>query len=723
MIFSLAPDRLPIEKSPILAIQSRLMKRYLFSLLLIATTTALFNSCQKEVSYENSDIPSVGLLQSDISGVCAPMTVNGIYEAGTQLVAADNYIDVEVDVATLGSYTIYSDTLNGVWFRATGNFTTIGLNTIRLPGSGTPTADGIFTYTITYGLSECTVDVAVLPNGGAVPAEFELEGDPGTCLNYNLLGAYTTGVALTSANKVEISIDVITPGTYDITTTPSNGITFSGQGVLASVGSATITLTASGMPTTSGATNILVTDGATTCSFEVDVTGAAAFTINCGSAAPNGTLVEGTSATGNFSVDVGVNVTAIGTYTISGTINGLAVSKTATFTTTGATTVNLPVTGIPTDDGNFNMTLNGGTGTCTIPLTVAPAPTGAASYAVQCGTAVPNGTYTQGVALTTTNTVTVTVNVTAVGSYTITGTANNMTFSKTGTFTTTGPQTIQLNGTGNPTNGGAITVPLTGGTPTCSITVNVTPAGPTPAVFTIDCTSAEVEGFYTEGVQMTAANFIDVDVNVTQIGTYTITGTINGMTFSRTGSFTSTGVQPVRLNAGTTAPAADGDFNVPLTGGTGTCSVEVTVFANIGTWSFTQGATTYSGIIVEGGFDPTAGLPPPAQLFFFAGTNGPQDVFIVEMIDIDGVIGVGETYKMQPQTLPTDNIARFFFQAGTPPIEYSAHPVDDPTNMVLTVAAHNTTTRTISGTFAGNANDQTGTPVPITAGTFSFTYP
>jgi hypothetical protein len=700
------------------------MRRYILALLFIATTCALFNSCQKEVSFENSDTPSVGLLQSDISGVCAPMTVNGIYEAGTVLVAADNYIDVEVDVATLGSYTIYSDTLNGVYFRATGNFTAIGLNTIRLPGTGTPNADGTFTYTITYGLSECTVDVAVLPDGGAIPAEFELDGDPGTCLGYNLLGAYTTGVALTSANKVEISVDVTTIGTYDITTTASNGITFSGSGVLPALGPTTITLTATGTPTVSGPTNVLVTDGTTTCSFQVDVTGPAVFTMNCGAITVNGAYTQGQPAS-SVTYNIEVNVASIGTYTITGSVNGITVTKSASFTSTGVQVVTITATGTPTTAGSFTLTLNGATAPCTQAISVAPPVGGAASYAVQCGSAVPHGTFTQNVALTAANTVDVPVNVTAVGSYTITATGGGMSFTKTGTFAATGATTVILNPSGTPTGSGAVTIPVTGGTPTCSISITVTPAGPTAAVYTVDCTSADVQGFYTEGVALTAANIVDIDVNVATPGTYTITGTINGMIFTKTGTFATAGTQTITLTS-TGIPTADGDFNVPLTGGTAGCSFEVTVFPNIGTWRFNVGATLRQGTIVDGGFDPGNPFPAPTTLFFGIGTNGPQDIFLLEFVDLNGAMLAGETYVMQFPAPPppiTVNFANFVFQSGTTATEYNADPINNPTNMVITVTSHNTTTKLITGTFTGNALDENGATVAITNGQFSFTYP
>lgn len=230
-----------------------------------------FAACQKEVSFETGSTPSAGSLQSDVAGDCLPKTVAGVYEEGTVLDPATNYIDVQVVVTKAGSYTIYTDTLNGTYFRATGTFTTAGVNTVRLIGNGTPAGDGIFNFTVTYTTSECVVAVTVLPTGSAVDAVFTLAGAPNQCMNYVLAGDYITNVAMTAANTVVINVNVTTPGTYSISTQQSNGMTFSGAGTLANTGAQTITLTAAGTPVVAGSTNFPVQVGTGECSFTVDV--------------------------------------------------------------------------------------------------------------------------------------------------------------------------------------------------------------------------------------------------------------------------------------------------------------------------------------------------------------------------------------------------------------------------------------------------------------------
>ena len=241
-------------------------------LLLSVLVILLFiSACQKEKSFESGSTPSAGSLQSDVGGDCLPKTVAGVYEENTALDPATNYIDVQVNVTKAGSYVIYTDTVNGNYFRATGTFTTNGANTVRLTGNGTPANDGIYNYTVTYTTSACMVPVTVLPVGGAVDAVLTLAGAPDECINYTVAGDYITGVAMTTTNTVVINVTVTTAGTYTISTPVSNGMSFAGAGTLANLGVQTITLTATGTPVATGSTNFPITVGTSSCHFAVDV--------------------------------------------------------------------------------------------------------------------------------------------------------------------------------------------------------------------------------------------------------------------------------------------------------------------------------------------------------------------------------------------------------------------------------------------------------------------
>lgn len=105
-----------------------------------------------------------------------------------------------------------------------------------------------------------------------------------------------------------------------------------------------------------------------------------------------------------------------------------------------------------------------------------PAPPGPAiaSFTINCAAVTVQGTYYGGIALNNTNTITVPVNVSQAGTYSVsTATINGIKFSVTGAFTTTGLQTITLQGTGIPVNNNTFFYLISAGTATCSFPVSM----------------------------------------------------------------------------------------------------------------------------------------------------------------------------------------------------------------------------------------------------------
>jgi hypothetical protein len=244
------------------------MSRYLsFASVLVLL---LVVSCQKEKSFEQGKA-SKGSLQGNF-GDCLAKTINGTYTA-TKSLADTNYIDVDVDVTQAGHYTIYTDTVNGYFFRATGTFASTGSNNVRMKGFGTPGSAGTNDFTVFYDSSFCNVSVTVLPNSGSSggTAVYTLAGTGGNCMNFTPAGTYTQGVALTSANKVTIDVNVTTAGTWNITTPAVAGFSFSGSGTFTTTGNQTITLNGSGTPNASGAQIFPVSVGSSSCSFTITV--------------------------------------------------------------------------------------------------------------------------------------------------------------------------------------------------------------------------------------------------------------------------------------------------------------------------------------------------------------------------------------------------------------------------------------------------------------------
>jgi hypothetical protein len=341
-------------------------KRFLF--LFLAAGIVLMNACQKEKSYEGGLTLSEGLLQDDGGGDCLPKTVAGVYVAGIALVGTANYIDVQVNVTKTGTYTIYTDTVNGIYFRVTGVFTTTGMNTVRLKGIGTPSAPGIHNFVVRYNTSGCTISVTT---SGSLAA-FTLNGSPGVCMNAAVAGTYLAGSALNASNTVTINVNVTTAGAFAISTIASNGMIFSGSGTFTTTGAQAIVLTGSGIPAAAGSTNVPVTAGSSSCSFTLDVVSGAAFIINCGSATVNGTYTVGVPLDATNTATISVNVTTTGGYSISGTANGMTFSASGNFAATGPQLVILTGTGIPVAAGTFTVPVPAATTPCSFSVTTNP---------------------------------------------------------------------------------------------------------------------------------------------------------------------------------------------------------------------------------------------------------------------------------------------------------------------------------------------------------------
>ncbi|MEO8415019.1 MAG: hypothetical protein ABI472_15225 [Ginsengibacter sp.] len=119
----------------------------------------------------NTGNVSAGVL-GDSSGNCKPVTLAGTYTQGIALTAA-NTAQVQVTVASVGTYSIATNTINGVNFSKTGTFTSTGVQTISLTGSGTPLNAGLQNFSVTFGTSACSFGITflagVIPSGDYFP--------------------------------------------------------------------------------------------------------------------------------------------------------------------------------------------------------------------------------------------------------------------------------------------------------------------------------------------------------------------------------------------------------------------------------------------------------------------------------------------------------------------------------------------------------------------------
>ena len=90
-----------------------------------------------------------------------------------------------------------------------------------------------------------------------------------------------------------------------------------------------------------------------------------------------------------------------------------------------------------------------------------------------------------------------------------------------------------------------------------------------------NCKPVVLNGIYKQGITATTANTVQVQVTVASVGAYNIsTNSVNGIVFSKTGTFTTTGVQNVILNA-SGVPPFPGDQTFTVKFGNSQCAFTV----------------------------------------------------------------------------------------------------------------------------------------------------
>lgn len=195
-----------------------------------------------------------------------------------------------------------------------------------------------------------------------------------------------------------------------------------------------------------------------------------------------------------------------------------------------------------------------------------------------------NGTYTKDSALKASNYIQVSADITAIGTYQVkSDTVAGFYFTASGTFTATGIQVIQLAGNGIPTSTGIKTFTLKFDTSICKIDINVVAGTPANAVFSFsNCAGTTFgTGVYTAGTAVGAQHTVTLVVNVTTAGLYAInTPSVNGITFSGTGTFAAAGNTQVTLTAsGTPLAASPPAYNYTVTNAASSCTFSITVTA------------------------------------------------------------------------------------------------------------------------------------------------
>ena len=404
----------------------------------------------------------------------------------------------------------------------------------------------------------------------------------------------------------------------------------------------------------------------------------------------------------------------------------------------GLQPIQLNAAGTPIVAGTFNFLP--GSKPCSFSITVTGSGggggTGTAVYSFNgtpnaCAAPAINGTYTAGTALNaTTNTVVLKANVTTAGTYTITTTANGMTFTASGTFAATGAnQNVTFVGSGTPVAAGSTNfIPgPTGGACTFAVTVGGT-TGPN-AIFSFNgapgnCLTPVINGTYTAGTALTSANTVVLKANVTTAGAYNIIITANGITFTASGSFAAVGPnQNVTFNA-TGTPTVPGSTNFMPGGTTNGCTCTITVApANTGSTDFLKATINGVAMAFNNGLtaDNSSSSTGPSGLgmegALSSGTG--NDSLIVIFANQTGPIATGAYLNPTPLSQTKFIFVVYVDNTG---VEYFASFII-PNNFLGNITTYTTTTST--GTFSGvlynNMGVGPGTRI-VTSGAYSVTY-
>lgn len=210
-----------------------------------------------------------------------------------------------------------------------------------------------------------------------------------------------------------------------------------------------------------------------------------------------------------------------------------------------------------------------------------------AAYTLDCTSVSVTGSYVANVPANESNYININnINVTKAGNYIIsasTDTNNGYSFIAIGVFLNTGIHSVKLMAQGTPLNSQMdnFTIKLSGaGVQPQICTANVS-VQQSIAEYSMICSSAKANGTYQKGVALVAGNTITMNVNVTTTGYFEIkTLKKNGISFSASGNFNTTGPQQITL-VGSGTPSVNEDFQVKVSGNTGygntDCDVNIPV--------------------------------------------------------------------------------------------------------------------------------------------------
>ena len=365
---------------------------------------------------------------------------------------------IRANVTKIGTYYLSTITNNGINFVANGTFTTLGNNDITLVATGAAISAGTYTFTINTTPGISFNRVVYLSQHPSTNSKAIVSG----YTSISSSGAIYNTIPVSEVTQT-IRANVTKTGDYNISTNTINGIKFAGTDYFYVTGDYDVLLTATGTPTSAG-----------NYTFTTNTNPSVSFTREFGQKSSGGqavvsgytngqSIIAGTPTPG-IKQTITANVTTPGTYNITtNSILGSRFVGSGTFTSTGNNqSVILTLTPTPTSyNGVYSFTLKT---TPTVSFNITNNLSSGGSSLITWSGVSQSGLTTEQIAennrvivrQTEASTYSppfmhyIVVNVTQIGTYNIetfgnrTPEGNTLRLVGSGTFTTTGVQTIPL---------------------------------------------------------------------------------------------------------------------------------------------------------------------------------------------------------------------------------------------------------------------------------------
>ena len=238
---------------------------------IFSTSAAGISGCDISLVVVNVP-PAQAVFDLGGPGAGTNTVISGSYLVGFPLTSA-NTVTLTANVAAPGIYSINTNVyLNGMFFKDSGMFVNTGNQSVVLKGFGTPQNAWTqpFSVVASNGTQGCNFSVA--SNNTSDVANYTFEGAPGLCPSPIITGTFFTDTTLTS-QRVGLTVNVTSPGSYSIITNQGNGFSFTGSGIFPVIGLTTVFLNAVGTPVAPGTNNFIPqAQGITTsgCEFAIN---------------------------------------------------------------------------------------------------------------------------------------------------------------------------------------------------------------------------------------------------------------------------------------------------------------------------------------------------------------------------------------------------------------------------------------------------------------------